>query len=67
MKLQLRSRSLGAPHHLQPWCALVVPHQAPGLKLSHANYIRSTPACALLSSINDSPSLFHHRNAIEFA
>jgi hypothetical protein len=67
MKLPFRSRPLGASQHLQPWCALVVPHQAPGLKLSHPNYNRSTPAWALVSSTTDSPSLFHHRNTIEFA
>jgi hypothetical protein len=67
MKLPFRSRSLGASHHLQPWCALLVPHQAPGWKLSHANYNRSTPACAPVSSITDSPSLSHHGNTIEFA
>ena len=33
MTLQLRSLSLGASHHLQAWCALVAPHQAPGLEL----------------------------------
>jgi hypothetical protein len=27
MTLQLRSRSLGASHHLQAWCALVAPTQ----------------------------------------
>jgi hypothetical protein len=67
MKLPFRSRSLGVSHHLQPWCALVVPHQAPGSKLSHANYNQSTPACALVSSTTDSSSLSHPRNTIEFA
>jgi hypothetical protein len=67
MKLQLRSLSLGASHHLQAWCALVAPHQAPGLELSHANYNRTNPACAPVSSTTDSPSLSHHGNTIEFA
>ena len=67
MKLQSQSRSLGASHHLQTWCALVAPHQAPGLEPSHANYDQSTPACALVSSVTDSPSLAHCRNTIEFA
>jgi hypothetical protein len=43
------------------------PHQTPGVKLSHANYNRSPPACARVSSTTDSPSLSHHRNSIEFA
>jgi hypothetical protein len=33
MKLQSQSRSLGASDHLQAWCALVAPHQAPGWNL----------------------------------
>jgi hypothetical protein len=67
MKLPFRSRSLGASHHLQPWCALLLPHQAPGLKLSHANYNRTRPICTPVSSITDSQGLSHHRNPIEFA
>ena len=42
---------------LQTWCALVAPHQAPGFELSHANYNRTNPACAPISSTTDSPSL----------
>jgi hypothetical protein len=67
MKLPFRSRSLGAAHHLQPWCALVVPGQAPSLKLSHPNYNRTTPICTPVSSIPDSQGLSHHRNPIESA
>ena len=67
MKLQSRSHSPGASHHLQAWCALVAPHQAPGLEPSDANYDQSTPACALVSSVTDSLSLAHRRNTIEFA
>ncbi len=67
MKLQLRSRSLGASHHLQAWCALVAPHQALGLELSHANYNRTNPACAPVSSTSYSPRFSHHGNTIEFA
>jgi hypothetical protein len=44
MKLQLRSPSLGAFHHLQAWCARVAPNQAACLDLSHANYNRTSPA-----------------------
>jgi hypothetical protein len=46
MKLQLPSPSLGAVHHLQVWCALVAPNQAPRFELSYANYHRTNPACA---------------------
>jgi hypothetical protein len=67
MTLPFRSRSLGAFHHLQAWCALVAPHQAPGLKLSHANYNRTSPVRAPIRSITHSPSLSHHRKPIEFA
>ena len=67
MKLQLRSRSLGASHHLQAWCALVAPHQAPAFELSLANYNRTRPICTPVSSITDSHGLSHHRNPIEFA
>jgi len=67
MKLQLRSLSLGASHHLQAGCALVAPHQAPDFELSHANYNRTNPACAPVSSTTDSPSRSHPGNTIEFA
>jgi hypothetical protein len=67
MKLQLRSRSLGASQHLQPWCALVASYQAPGFELSLANYNRTSPIRAPIRSITDSSSLSHHRNPIEFA
>ena len=67
MKLQLRSPSLGASHHLQAWCALVAPHQAPGFELPHANYNRCNPARAPLSSTIYSASLPDHNNTIEFA
>jgi hypothetical protein len=67
MKLQSQSRSLGASHHLQAWCALVAPHQAPGFELALANYNQTNPACTQGSSITDSPSLSHHGNTIEFA
>ena len=67
MTLQLRSRSLGASHHPQAWCALVAPHQAPGFELPHANYNPTNQACLLVRSTTDSPSLSHHRNTIEFA
>ena len=33
MKLQLQSPSLDAFHHLQAWCALVAPNQAPRFEL----------------------------------
>jgi hypothetical protein len=67
MTLQLRSLSLGAFHHLQAWCALVALHQAPRFERSHANYNRTTPACALVSSTTDSRTLSHNPNSIEFA
>jgi len=67
MKLPFRSLSVGASHHLQAWCALVAPHQAPDSKLSRANYDRTNSACAPVSSITDSPNLSHHGNTIEFA
>ncbi len=67
MKLQSQSRSLGASHHLQVWCALVALYQAPGFELSLANYNRTKSACAPVSSITDSLSLSHHGNPIEFA
>jgi hypothetical protein len=67
MKLPFRSLAVGASHHLQACCALVAPHQAPDFDLSHANYNRTNPACAPLSSITDSPSLSHHSNTIEVA
>jgi hypothetical protein len=67
MKLQSQSRSLGASHHLQAWCALVAPYQAPGFELSLANYNRTKPAGAPVRCITDSPSLFHHGNTIETA
>jgi hypothetical protein len=67
MKLQSQSRFLGASHHLQAWCVLVAPHQAPGLELSHANYNRTNHACTPVRSITDSLSLSHHYNPIEFA
>ena len=67
MKLPIRPLSLGASHHLQEWCALVAPHQAPGFELSHPNYNQTNPACAPVSSTIDSPSLSHHGNTIEFA
>lgn len=62
MKLQLRSRSLGASHHLQAWRVLVAPHQAPDFELSLANYNRTRPICTPVSSITDSQGLSHHRN-----
>jgi len=67
MTLPFRSPSLGASHHLQAWCALVAPHQAPDFELSRANYNLTKPACAPVSSNTDSPSLPHHGNTIEFA
>jgi hypothetical protein len=67
MKLQLRSPSLGAFHHLQAWCARVAPNQAACFELSHANYIEPVPPCATVRSITASPSLSHRRNPIEFA
>jgi hypothetical protein len=67
MKLQSQSRSLGASNHLQAWCARFAPHQAPGFELLLANYNRTRPARAPISSITHSPSLSHHRNPIEFA
>lgn len=67
MKLQLQSRSLGASHHLQAWCALVAPHQAPSFELLLAKYNRISPARAPTRFITHSPSLSHHRNPIEFA
>jgi hypothetical protein len=67
MKLQSEPRSLGASHPLQAWCALVAPHQAPDLQLSHANYNRTSPVRAPIRSITHFPSLSHHRNPIEFA
>ncbi len=60
MKLQLRSCSLGASHHLQAWCALVAP-QAPGLELSHPNYNLTIPLRPPIRSVTDSPSLSHRR------
>jgi hypothetical protein len=67
MKLQLRSRSLGASQHLQASRAFVAIHQAPGFELSLANYNRTSPVRAPIRSITHSPSLSHHRNPIEFA
>ncbi len=67
MKLQLRSPSLGAFYHLQAWCALVAPNQAPRFEPSHANYNPTNPACAPVRSITYSPSPSHHCDTIEFA
>ena len=67
MKLQLRSRSLGASHHLQAWRALVAPHQAPGFELSLANYNRTRPICTPLAP-SPIPRVFHiTATPIEFA
>jgi hypothetical protein len=62
MKLPFRSLAVGASHHLQEWCVLVAPHQAPDFELSHANYNRTRPICTLVSPITDSQGLSHHRN-----
>jgi hypothetical protein len=67
MKLQLRSPSLGAFHHLPAWCALVASNQAPRFEPSHENYNPTNPACASVRSTSDSTSSSHHRNSIEFA
>jgi len=67
MKLQSQSRSLGASHHLQAWCALVAPYQVPDFELSLANYNRTSPVRAPIRSITHSPSLSHHPKPIEFA
>ena len=74
MKLQLRSRSLAGPHHLQPWCALVAPCQPVRfqsrlelLLQPHTNYNRTNPACPLVSSATYSQSLSHNPNTIQFA
>jgi hypothetical protein len=67
MKLQSQSRSLGASHHLQAWCALVVPHQAPGLELSNANYNRTNHAYTPVRSITDSRVFLITTPPIEFA
>ena len=71
---KFRSPSLGAAHHLPPWCALLAPKPAtrfqPRLKLStrpHANYHHTNPACPLLRSTISSRSLCHHSNTIQFA
>jgi hypothetical protein len=66
MKLSFRARLLGTSHHLQAWCALVATHQAPDFELWLANYNRTNPACAPISSLTDSPTLSHHGNTIEF-
>jgi len=67
MKLQLRTPSLGAFHHLQAWCALVAPNQAPRFEPSHANYNPTNPARAPVRSITYSLSPSHHCDTIEFA
>jgi hypothetical protein len=67
MKLQSQSRSLGASHHLQAWCALVAPNQAPGFELSLANLQSYESGLHSGYSTTDSPSLFHHDDTIEFA
>jgi hypothetical protein len=67
MKLQLRSPSFGAFHHLQAWCVLVAPNQAPGFELSQANYNPTNPALRSGSLHHRFPSLSHHHNSIEFA
>jgi hypothetical protein len=67
MKLQLRSPSLVAFHHLWVWCAPVAPNQAPRFELSHANYHRTNPAVASVRSTTDFQSLSHQGNLIEFA
>ena len=74
MKLQFRSSSLGASHHLPPQCALLAPkpasHFQPRLKLSsrpHTNYNQTNLACPLASSTTFSPTLSHHPNTIQFA
>jgi hypothetical protein len=71
MNLQLPSPSLGASHHLPPWCALLSPKPAtrfqPRLKLSpqpHTNYHHTNPDCPLLKFHSRFPkpflSLQHH-------
>ena len=67
MKIQLRSPSLLAFHHLRVWCVPVAPNQAPRFELSHANYHRTYPAGASVRSTTDSQSLTHYGNLIEFA
>jgi hypothetical protein len=74
MKLQFQAPALGTPHHLPPWCALLATTQPVRfqsrlqlLLLPHANYNRTNPACALISSITHSRSLSHNPNTIEFA
>ncbi len=67
MKLQLRSPSLGAFHHLRAWCAPVAPNQAPRFELLHANYNPTNPASAPVRSITYSPSPSYHCDTIEFA
>ena len=67
MTLQLQSLSLGASHHLQAWCALVAPHQAPRFELPHANYNRTNPAFAPVSFTIYSASLSPYNHTIQFA
>src|SRR5260370_36995360 len=66
MKLQFRSPSLGASHHLPACCALLAPKPhtrfPPRLEPSprpHAIYHQSNPACILLTSPTSSRSLSH--------
>lgn len=67
MTLQLRSRSLGASHHLQPWCAMVAPHQAAGFDLRSQTTIEPGPSALRLAPSPIPPGLTHHCNTIEFA
>jgi hypothetical protein len=71
---QFRSRSLGASHHLPPWCALLAPKPAPHfqLRLKLSPNPTQTATTPILSSLvlNSSPSsrrLSHHPNTIQFA
>jgi len=71
MNLQLPSPSLGASHHLPPWCALLAPkpanHFQPRLELSpqpHTNHNRTNPACALANSTTYFPSPSPNPNPI---
>ena len=60
MKLQLRSRSLGGPHHLQPWRALVAPYQALASNFRTQTTIEPIRPALRLASTVYSPSPSHH-------
>ena len=73
MKLLFQAPSLGAPHHLPTWCALLAPKQAVRfqsplkvLLLPPANYNPINPTYALVTSNTSSRSLSNNSNTIEF-